>query len=530
MLARLLIIIATVVPLLAIPKASVKEELKRLAHLPTIQFAPLLHFDRQAGFVLYPSPEVLRAEIERLEKELKKSPEDFQLTFRIGRLCDLQQNPALALRFYHQAMALSRQKLAVEPADLDALTTLGDGLVTMLRFSEAESHLQKAISVNPESPAAWISMGNCLKEQAWFALVGQEQVLSTSSFIHLLEEVVETRTEKNRTEDTRKYLQRAADCFDKAVLLDSTNSAAYLARSVFRSFYVAMNTALSGREGDNTTERDLERKVFSQNAIDDLLRASELAPRSPELLALASLVPSVASIQENHLSINLLNKNLTSLPLGASSLTRDKLVALQELGESNDPAVSSPAWEFAGTIQLLAFGDVDGAQLSFQRAIASDATRERAWDLLTLGLVQAGEFDDLVESLSIRLETAPTSRNQLLLARAYERAGNVEKAQWSAVSALAANKNDFLANLAVANMIFKHPDESLLPRALDCIKRAEKHLGSFPTQQNYVDLALTRAIYFGLTDQPEQARTVLKEMQETANSPEIEAALLAIGY
>ena len=125
----------------------------------------------------------------------------------------------------------------------------------------------------------------------------------------------------------------------------------------------------------------------------------------------------------------------------------------------------------------------------------------------------------------------PTVRNRLLIAKAYEKLGDFDRAEEEVRLALAMNAGDFSANLALANIIMRNAtDMTTLPRARQALTSAERALGLNARSSQWLDLALTQSIYHGLSDNPDTARQILNAAAALAkDDPEVSAALDAIG-
>jgi tetratricopeptide (TPR) repeat protein len=146
-----------------------------------------------------------------------------------------------------------------------------------------------------------------------------------------------------------------------------------------------------------------------------------------------------------------------------------------------------------------------------RRCLALDPSRNQAWEVLAYTLAQSQRYDELAAACSERLKQQDSPRNHLMLAKAYEKLQQWDDSEAEILEATKEAPNNFVANLALASVLLKRSqDASSLAEADDWLARSEKLLSQMPppqrNQQQVIDLALTRCIYFALTDEVEAAR------------------------
>lgn len=525
---RAVMVFALAASVYGVAKVSRVEELKRLARLPKIQLAPPLEFNRLAGFVIFPDSSSLTAEAAEIQKELKAENAPEQL-LRLGRIYDQLGNHGLALRFYARAIDQFRRKAEIDPSEAVLQCRLGEALALTGQFTEALPHLQKAVTLQPEKAECWLAFGLYYRERAWRSLVSDGAVYGNTGFLEGLNEFIVLGAQPSELEEAERFLDSARESFEKAVHFGPKNSRVFTERGLFYAFESAMRAALDSVRSNTPLPRPLRTSLVVPKAVADFVRAAELDDENPAKLGLAAFLPLFSTIYEEHLNESVLWA-AQSPRIGAqhAATVQWAVTRLETLSESDNPEVAAAAAEMLGCVKLLVFSDSAGGLKSFRAALALEPKRERAWDLLTLELNRRAEFDELVEHCSDRVLSSPSVRNYIFLAKAYERTGDFTKAEWIILSALAASPNDFNANLGLANLLLKRPNHTgFLGRVKDCLTKAERNMGPGPTAQNHLDLALTKGLYFALSDEPEKAREILKR---SGNHPEIAAALAAIGY
>ena len=529
---RAVILFALAVSVYGVARVSTVEELKRLARLPKIQLAPPLDFNRHAGFVIFPDTQALNTEAAKLQKELREETSS-ELQLRLGRIYDQLGNHSLALRFYTRAIDQLRRKAEIDPSDALLQSRLGEALALTGQFLEALPHLQKAVTLEPENSECWLAFGIYHQEQAWRALASDPSIYAGAAFLEALNDFIAGAGEGVDIERTERFLDSARDSFEKATRFGPDNPKAYARRGTFRAFEAAVRAAIQSVQNDAPLSRPLRMALITPEAIGDFQRAAELDSANVSRVSLAAFLPLFASIYGEHLDETALWQDFVPrLAPGHAAPVRSAITQLEALGEADNPETAAAAAEMLGCVKLLVFRDSPGAMKSFRAALALDPERERAWDLLTLELNRRAQFAELLEHCSQRVILSPSVRNYIFLAKACERTGDYTKAEWIVLTALASSPNDFHANLALANLLLKRPNHaSFLGRVQDSITKAERHMGPSPTAQNHLDLALTKALFFALSDQPEKAREILKRAQRSAPAhPELTAALTAIGY
>src|SRR5688572_18993039 len=127
----------------AVPKASAKRELQQLVRLPVVEFGTPLEFHRRFGFVVFPSESMAARDAAQILKEGKDTPrrsaDEALRALMSARTHDLQGDAAGAMRQYAKAIDLFRKRLEVSPEETRSLAGLGEALVALGRFSEAQA-------------------------------------------------------------------------------------------------------------------------------------------------------------------------------------------------------------------------------------------------------------------------------------------------------------------------------------------------------------------------------------------------------
>jgi tetratricopeptide (TPR) repeat protein len=530
---RLLLIIVCSISAFAIPRPDTKEQLKALAHLPKIEFGSPLTFSVEAGFVAFPDPGVVQEKLSELRKENKKDGAQGLLFLKMARLQEQVNNRGEALALYYRASELLRKKIEMEPENFPALCGLGETLTALGKFSEAEHHIEKALALDSKKAAGWAALANLEKIRAYRALVTDELFYANSSFLELLSDLLRQKSDTQQIEQTQKYLRRASAHFDKTIELEPAKAEWRIRRAAFTGLKAALERAIFILRGGEAGPRDFNDTIFNEDAFRDLLAASDLGP-DPELLAACSIFPLLSTSVRGSASGPRLfkDKMWDFLSEDTRMRLRSDMSALTRLAESSEIRVAATAFEALGSIQYLALQDGSASESSFRQAIAVNPKQERSWDMLMLLLSNRGRVSELLDLCENRAEANPSPRNLVLFAKAAEKGGDLAKAEGAVMLALGANQNDFLANLAMANVLLKRTDaDQFLDRIQDALTKADRNLGAHPTYQNMFDLAFTKSIYYAVNDEPDRARRMLKEwLPRARENSEITEALLVLGY
>ncbi len=161
--------------------------------------------------------------------------------------------------------------------------------------------------------------------------------------------------------------------------------------------------------------------------------------------------------------------------------------------------------------------DLVGSLACLQRAVRKDPSAERVWDNAAVLLGSSDQFPELVRLCEERVRLNDTVKSRVLLAKAYERAGTVDKAEGELDAALKKDPKHPAANLAMAMVRLK---KSASPESLAV---AEAHIKAAEAATNFdavhqVNLAYVRGIYFGLSGKIAPAKDYLKKVLEFDNN------------
>jgi tetratricopeptide (TPR) repeat protein len=514
---RYIILGLTVAGCAAIPKGNGKRELQRLVRLPRIEFASPLTFDRTTGFVVFPNEGAAAAEAAEMVREGKGTPADAPLHLEAARIFARGGDVPSSIRSYARAIDLFGKRLEFEPGNAGALIGLMDACLGLGRFAEAQAALDKAALIDTEE--AGFAAARFHKEKAWSAFIGEENRFSNSGFMELLESGVRRRGAA-RIEAARRELDEAAKEFERSAEMLERNERFLQQRAAFRSIRATLLTAFSQVQGAEKSGRQLRRSLFAPEALADLNRLAELQPGEPEAVAVAAFA-------------NALGENAGELvsawpQLGADGRTKVLQACrdLERIADSGSKRAGEAA-ELLGCARVFLMNDYAGGQRSFREALRVEPMRERSWDLLVLAVGSAGTAGDLVDTCEERVALLPNARSSVMLIKSYDRQGDAIRAELNALVASGVYPHDFYVNLSLAAVLLKREDiEPILWRAGDALAKAEKQMTATGSRQGELDFVVLKGIYFGLSDQPAQARALL----QSYSAPEAQEVLHALDY
>jgi hypothetical protein len=315
-----------------------------------------------------------------------------------------------------------------------------------------------------------------------------------------------------RIEESKKFLRLAERAMVEAFELEGDKEERLLERSAFRSFEAALELSFAQVQNDDLRPRALEASLYDAAALQDLKDAAA-SSENPAVIAAAALAASLAA-----------EKTLGS-GRSAEEFVRALATRLYEMAQGGGEQ-SVAAGEYLGSIQFHLLKDISGAGRTLQQAVAAEPARHRAWDLLILASAYEGP-EKFVETAQARVMAMPAPRSSVLLVKSFDMQGDLTRAEWTALNAVASYPNDVLANLTLAAVLMKDPNAAdYLWRVEDALNKAEKALGSSRNHQNRIDFYLLKGISLGLSDRADQARTLLRDIKPS--SPELQEVLRAL--
>jgi hypothetical protein len=152
--------------------------------------------------------------------------------------------------------------------------------------------------------------------------------------------------------------------------------------------------------------------------------------------------------------------------------------------------------------------DSTGAATSASEATALDPTRDAAWELLLSMKVDSASPEELVSLCKLRLKSFDSPRNHLLLAKAFLRQKNADRADEQAHAILRIETNNIAAFLVLAVDDLRRSDNpEFLAAAESDLRSAKEALdatqGGEPSYDRWREITLNLAIWNALQGTPE---------------------------
>ncbi len=502
------------------------EKLRKLVRLPTVMFQTDWTFDPERGFSLGSANQDARAKITHLRKELTGELADAALYEDLGDLYSSINDTRNARDAWYLAAGLFRKRVELQPDDPILLAGLGRALQNTGQPQEAESVLRQAARLGPTEWTCWTALGRFLDSQARSDIEDPSKPAPGSDSSS---GAVTDRPASAAVSLAQRRLDEAGDCFDKAVAAAPDAAGPYFRRGMHRCLRSFLLNQIHP-----TSDTDPFNGCFSPESLADLRQSTLLDPRDYCRIAGTALF-EIYTVSAKKGRVNWAGFSLDSLPDKSQRSIRGAMTQLENLGDDSDPHFAAGALEVLGVLQGPVLHERRVCVANLRRALALDPSREQAWDMLAGTLAQAQNYDDLLSVCTDEVRQRDIARSHLLLAKAFEKLkqwGNCEDELRIAVQQ---DENNFTATLALGSLLLKQRqnDASVLSEANGWLARAESIIAKMPkaqrTQQQLIELTLSRSIYFALSGDVETARqwanAVIQVDKENLLAREILAAM-----
>ena len=532
-------------------------KLRQAAAFPTVTLSPSISFNEKAGYVTSSEPRDLPAEIAVLQKAFTGTDADAERYLQIGRLDQENNAPAQAKEAYSKAAVLYRRRAAERPKDAAVLAAFGTALFGARQPVEAETVLRRAVRITPHQAVAWTALGDFLSSQAVAALLppsyanddvefgfafGMAQAGASETQRLFLAKYGQVKPTAAQIARSLALLAETEDCYNQAVASQPTSASAYLQRAGFRmsvgAVLRAMLTALQpGGTVDIATALSSAAQTAniysSASGLSDLSEAARLAPRTFTTVGMSAMFHAISFVLHYSQTHDMTNGiPWDTLTQEAQRPVQEAMRPLEQLAESaeTNKETAAKASEAEGILWMIA-GNLKAAEPALHRAVALDPHRAAGWDALTVILLQGERYADLAPLLETRIIVSDTVRNHLLLAKAYDKANQPEKAAAQLQAALKVSPEDFDANMAQAALLLQRSaDPARLTEAGTQLAKIGDLYRKSPTPDHWSSDTILLSIYSGLTGSEGQARQHLNEVLQTDKDNETaKQALAALG-
>ncbi len=511
-----------------------KAKLRDLVTLPRINLEIDCSWDVDEGFTFAPNPPDVPAEVAALTKAMTGRPSDAERYLRLGNVYDWNHDTTNAHAAYAAALRLYRQQVELQPDDGPLLIKFADALHHADKEDEADSVLRRAVQVEPKAWRGWLARGRFFLGRAFDALSspptsGRDRAPGRDVVTWLLGR----RPSPEQVARSQQALADAHEAMNRAVTLAPRQSEARAGRAAFycaQGELEATFRLIRGEESDPTT---ISRAAFTRAGLPDLWEAARLDRTNYVLITCAAGFEAFAEVATKFKAEPPPPKLIDTLPEASQRSIREAVAWLTDLSQSPNRRLAGGALEGLGFLQTFAFADNAGALQNARRAVAADSTLESAWDLLLALLDDPGHLDELVRAGEKRVQLNGSARNHFILAKCYDRRGDLSRTEGELRQAQRLDPKDFPATLGLAAVCLKGDDPTLLAQAEQWLDKAYRLLDpndtSLEGRLHGIDFLLTASLYHGLTDHldlaRQTARQVFKIDKENEHAKEILAAL-----
>jgi tetratricopeptide (TPR) repeat protein len=212
-------------------------------------------------------------------------------------------------------------------------------------------------------------------------------------------------------------------------------------------------------------------------------------------------------------------KALDTLPEQRRKNVLQAIRMLEKVAGQGDRAAAAGACEALSILRYMVTMEAEGAMADMRRAVELDPSREQAWDGLTVYSISRQNWPELIRVCEQRIKARDTARGRVLLAKALEKNGQINKALEASERALTLDKESPLAQLAVAALLVRTSrDNEGLQRAIKLLQKTGERLHDLSSNEQTRVLTKTyivnAAILYALSGQKADARDILKRWDE----------------
>jgi tetratricopeptide (TPR) repeat protein len=483
-----------------------QEQLRSLVRMPMVTVTFGWSFTPN-GLKLDIEKPLARDRIADLEKSLTGKPADAERYFQLGDLyLDVSEYEKSRTAF-NKSVLYFRQRVELEPDNASLLAQFGEALFAASSTDEAESVLRKAVKLAPKNGACWDALGRFLETQA-------------TAKMKMMDKGQPAKPTVEQLATAKRMLDEAGSCFDKAVTSATNDPLPYVQRSMHKwaqHFYKEAFQKARGQDDDDASK--LERSLAASDALPDLNRAVELAPKDIRVIGTAAIMEVFAANAKKTANPQAQMVKFEEMADPTQKSLRVKLALLRSIGHSAEPKIAASATEMLAFCQGPLLGDLDGCLQTLRRAVQLDPSRQGAWNMLIAGYAGQGRFQEAAPICEDNIAHKDSVLNRVMYAKILFKVNKLTQADEQVRAALKIDPNDFAANVALAAIAVKRGTNlTELIQAEQPLARAEQAVQSKleidreAARQAMVDFCLTKAIYCGLTDRTEMARAYAKHV------------------
>ncbi len=504
-----------------------KANLQRLVRIPFSVPELDLACDVQTGFALFAgNGRSTRSELSSLAEKLREHPQEISAFLKFGRwqrAAGLEDKAKLS---FESAEVIAQRKLQTAPLDWALWKQLGQARWSLGKWDPAEYAFRQATRVSSISNAApWMALGQFLQAKAgrsiWPAAKISFAHFSPARFEAALHGHSGSWSDWNESE---KSLQEADVCFAQTAKLGASDAEIRFQLALARSYQRFLIELLREHRAKHPDAAVALEAFFSNEALIELEQAERLKPENVRIAATRAFWSALVYSEKRGLPGSL---NWNRLPEACRSSILGTLSRLEQIGENGEAAAAAEAIECKGLLQAVVLQDLGGAAGTLQRAAQLDSSRDRPFDEAVLLLNKMGEYDRLLDFVEARVKPKPAAYPLVLLAEAQGQLNWLDKAQGTALVAVALEPENFAGHLALASLFLKEADQpaSLLQAGVHLQKAQEIKPKN---RDDLIELALAMCLYHAFRDNMAEAKKLLKTVLEADRDNEYAQRISAV--
>ncbi|RME91463.1 MAG: tetratricopeptide repeat protein [Verrucomicrobia bacterium] len=483
--------------------------LRRLVELPPVAFQLTLRVDLRHGWVFTGDDWLAARQRDRLQKELDAGAADPMAWARLAGLSDLAGEKAAFHLALSRALAAFEREGIRQSRDDARVARYAECLLWNGRLEEAASFLR--------TKTAAIADG-------WRSRLVYARVLLLQG----------ARAQARRDQaglDPATLEGQARELADAAVSLVPKEAEAYLGRALVRAGISLARTLRQPPEGTEPAVA-VAAATFPGEATPDLRQAARLAPDNPRVWAIRVWHELLGhAFGPGHGGPKSFPANIAwdRLPAELQATVRETLANLHRIGAAGEPPTAALALDAAGGLELFVLRDARRAEETLRRAVALDAGLDRAWEQLTLALIESRRFDELCLVCEARLKSRDTPRTRVMLAKAQDRAGQKLEAFITLSEAREAFPKDPLVNLALSALWLRDAlGGGDLNNPAVLLQTAQAGLEKSPPRDLLRNLLFQQGVLLALAGRPDRARQAFERLVQLNPSDDRAREALAV--
>ena len=530
-----------------------KAKLRKLAELPEVSASFCINYSTTLGFYFNGNKPDPLAEVARIRKQLKGDASDAERYLRLSWLYSKAGREKEADEADTKVIALCRKQMREHPDDMRCLALLGEALVRSGEIKEGETVLRRAVKEAPKEWRAWLALA------AYTDLLALKAILGDKSFsVRTVDGKIlsSTLNEKKPTSEQIAKMRRLRDeargYYARAIEFAPRETEPYFRRLGSSWEFAFVEAALHTQKGKHTDTMAL---LATPECAADMTQIARFSPDNPNRVGTALLIAILTGMQQKNDTVSerppsfeefLAEKErplLDKLPGESGKAARWSMERLEQLTSVPDKATAAAASEFLANVLMVmkkfdetasmqGMGGMGGGMLGgmldapaaaaedgctakivkyLRHAVELDPSRDSAGHLLMALLNESNETRDALEVGHNRVQIKDNAHNRFLLGRIYAKDNQLQAAAKHLRAAVKNDPADLDCRFALIAVLLQRDDGASLKEAGAQLDSAEPLVKEGNRKRSNANFLILRGIHAGLSDQPKQAKELLKQ-------------------